>query len=214
MIPVVLASSNPHKIEELQRVLASAGLPCSVTTTASFGRPPAVPETGATFVENARRKAEGYDAWLADMGAPARRLVLADDSGICVDALGGAPGVRSARFAGEGATDADNNRALVRALSAAGVDRSPAHYACVIALLDRAPGRVPTCRTFEGRWPVEVRAQPRGTGGFGYDPHAYLPDGRTVAQLPSEDKDRLSHRGQALRALVAYLSTSLPREKR
>ncbi len=205
MTLVVVATSNPHKLAELRGMIGAAVPSAEVVSASAFGPPPAVEESGATFEANAAIKARAYDAWLEARGAPRPRFVIADDSGICVDALGGAPGVRSARFAGEGASDADNNRALVRALEARGLRASPAHYACVLALLERRADGSTDLRAFEGRFDVEVRVTPRGSGGFGYDPHAYLPDGRTVAELDPAEKNERSHRGRALRALVAYL---------
>lgn len=186
-------------------MVEAAGVGLDVVSIVDFGRPPHVDETGTTFAENAAIKARAFDTWLTERNAPAVRFVVADDSGICIDALDGAPGVSSARFAGPHATDADNNRALVDALAARGVDASPAHYACVLVLLARtADGAVHEHR-FEGRFDVIVRPVPRGSGGFGYDPHAYLEDGRTVAELTADEKDAISHRGAALRRMVTFL---------
>src|SRR5690606_17778064 len=142
-------------------------------------------------------KARAIAAWLAGRGEPGATRVLADDSGICVEVLGGAPGVRSARFAGDQATDAQNNAKLVEELTARAVDRSPAHYVCVLALVrvDERPVGIDAPRleegaaVFDGRWDVEVCTRARGTGGFGYDPHAWLDHGaRTVAELSPREK--------------------------
>jgi XTP/dITP diphosphohydrolase len=163
---------------------------------------PDVEETGFTFEDNARLKAQGIAAWLRGRGELAGTWVLADDSGIEVDALGGAPGVKSARFAGEHADDDDNNRKLVAELAARGIDRSAARYRCVLAL--EHDGAV-DC--FVGSWEVEVRSERRGRGGFGYDPHAWIEDGaRTVAELDRPAKAAVSHRGRALRALGRWLA--------
>lgn len=206
---VVVASGNAHKVAELDRMLTSAGLGLEVRGQRDFGDPPSIEETASTFAGNARLKAEGIAAWLRAAGQPGDTAVLADDSGVCVDALDGGPGVRSARFAGDAADDRANNAKLVQQLQARSRTASAGHYRCVLALVrvDGAPwpGTDQRCLTFEGRWDVELRVQARGTGGFGYDPHAWLPDGRTVAELSPDDKAAVSHRGQALRALLAWL---------
>jgi len=152
-------------------------------------------EPHATFVENALAKAR-------HASSQARLPALADDSGICVAALGGEPGVHSARFAGEPRSDARNNEKLV-ALLADQSDRR-AHYYCVIVLVRHADDPEPLIA--EGRWHGEVVATPRGAGGFGYDAHFLLPDlGRTAAELSPEEKHAASHRGKALRRLIALL---------
>ena len=186
---LVLASRNAHKLRELTPMLAPHEL---------VPLPPEVelpPETGDTFADNAALKAR----------AAARatgRAALADDSGIEAAALGGAPGVRSARFAGEDATDEENLEKLLREVPADG-DRQVA-YACVLAFA------TPTgeLRLFEGRCEGELALEPRGSGGFGYDP-AFLPadtgEGRTMAELAPEEKDAISHRGRATRALRGWL---------
>jgi len=156
---------------------------------------PEAEEPHPTFVENALAKAR-HAARLT--GLPA----LADDSGICAHALGGAPGVHSARYAGEPKSDARNNEKLVAELRAHR-DKS-AHYYCVLVYVRHADDPQPVIA--EGRWDGEVIATPRGQGGFGYDPYFLLPAlGRTAAELSAEEKNRVSHRGQALRALVEKL---------
>ncbi len=202
---IVVASGNRHKVEELRAMLAGAPTPTEVVGLDAFPDAPEVAETAATFEGNAALKAEGIAAYLREIGEPGDTAVLADDSGIRVDALGGGPGVYSARFAGETATDADNNAKLVDSLAALGLSSSPAHYACVLAVcrVDGAPIGRRVLHTFEGRWEVEVRVQARGSGGFGYDPHAWVEDGaRTVAELDAEEKAARSHRGAALRAML------------
>jgi len=187
----VLASSNPGKLRELSALLEPLGV--ALVSQNELGIEGAE-ETGCTFIENALEKAR-Y-ASLAS-GLPA----IADDSGLCVDVLGGAPGVFSARYAGANATDSDNNRQLQEALQ--GHDRPAAHYYCVIAYLRSASDPTPLIAT--GRWDGTITAEPRGSNGFGYDPYFLLGDGQTAAELSSEVKNRVSHRGQAVTSLVALL---------
>ena len=189
---LVLASSNPGKIREFRELLAPLEL--EVVPQGELGVAEAE-EPHATFVENALAKAR-------HASSQARLPALADDSGICVAALGGEPGVHSARFAGEPRSDARNNEKLV-ALLADQSDRR-AHYYCVIVLVRHADDPEPLIA--EGRWHGEVVATPRGAGGFGYDAHFLLPDlGRTAAELSPEEKHAASHRGKALRRLIALL---------
>jgi XTP/dITP diphosphohydrolase len=189
---LVLASNNPGKLKEFNEMLAPIGF--DVRAQGEFNVPEAE-EPHPTFVENALAKAR-HAARLT--GLPA----LADDSGVCVNALGGAPGVYSARYAGEPKSDARNNRKLIDDL-AAHADKS-AYYYCVLVFVRHADDPQPVIA--EGRWNGEIVAEPRGDGGFGYDPHFWLPEqGKTTAELSSEEKNRLSHRGQALRVLVEKL---------
>ncbi len=202
---LLLATHNEHKRRELARLLdRSAGggweidaLPASVVMP---------PEDGDTFAENALGKARAA-------AAATGRVAIADDSGIAAAALGGAPGVRSARYAGEHATDAQNLEKLLREAPAG----SALEYVCAIAYVDPASG---VERVFEGRCSGRLAAEPRGEGGFGYDP-AFLPDdgpsggespsgddgrhGPTMAELSAEQKDAISHRGRAARALLEWL---------
>jgi len=195
MIPrLVLASGNAGKLREFRRLLTPLGI--EVIAQADLG----IEETAEphhTFVENALAKAR-HASRLADLPA------LADDSGICVDALNGAPGVHSARFAGEPPSDARNNAKLVEML--AGVDDRRAHYYCVLALM--RSGDDPEPILTDGRWDGAIIDLPRGSGGFGYDPH-FLDDqtGLTGAELPLERKNELSHRGKAIRSLVSLLKS-------
>jgi XTP/dITP diphosphohydrolase len=197
MRKLVLASGNPGKLREFRQMLTPLGI--EVVPQSELGVPEAE-EPHGTFVENALAKAR-----LASRhtGMPA----FADDSGICAEALGGEPGVRSARYAdgapGERAgQDRRNNEKLVAALD--GHSNHRAHYTCVIVLV-RHPGD-PEPLIAEGRWHGEVIDSPRGTGGFGYDPHFLLPElGRTAAELPPEEKNEVSHRGKAMRRLVEML---------
>lgn len=189
---LVLASSNPGKVREFRELLAP--LQIEVVPQAELDVP-AADEPHPTFVENALAKARHASRHAA---LPA----LADDSGICVAALGGEPGVHSARFAGEPKSDARNNEKLISLLK--DVPDRRAHYYCVVVLVRHADDPEPLIA--EGRWYGEVVATPRGTGGFGYDPHFLLPDlGRTAAELSPEEKHAHSHRGKALRRLIALL---------
>lgn len=190
---LVIASNNPGKLAEFARLLGPLGF--QIHTQSELGIPEAE-EPHPTFIENALAKARHASR---ASGLPA----LADDSGICVPALGGAPGVQSARYAGELKSDAANNAKLINAM-ASHADKS-AYYYCVLVYVRHADDPQPVIA--EGRWEGELIRQPRGEGGFGYDPYFFLPaQGKTAAELPPEEKNRLSHRGQALRALVEKLS--------
>jgi XTP/dITP diphosphohydrolase len=192
---LVLASNNPGKVREFTRLLAPLGI--DVVPQAALGIPDA-PEPHITFVENALAKARHASA-LAQLPA------LADDSGVCVAALGGAPGVYSARYAGEQRSDDANNQKLVRDLRNV-ADRS-AHYYCVLVLVRHAQDPEPLIA--EGIWRGTIIDTPRGSGGFGYDPHFLDADsGLTGAELDLEAKNARSHRGQAIRALVAKLDAA------
>ena len=192
---LVLASGNPGKLRELSALLA--GLGYDLVAQSEFDLP-SVAETGTTFVENAIIKAR-HAAELT--GLPA----LADDSGIEVDALGGAPGVYSARFAGPAADDAANNALLIEKLRDVAPDRRGARYRAVIVLLRHAADPAPLI--CEGSWEGVIRLEPAGDGGFGYDPYFYLPElGRTSAELGADEKNRRSHRGQAMAELKRRLA--------
>jgi XTP/dITP diphosphohydrolase len=189
---LVLASSNAGKLRELRALLAP--LAVEIVAQDELGIA-AAEEPHATFVENALAKARHA---ARASGLPA----LADDSGLCCAALGGAPGVRSARFAREAASDAENNAELIRRL-ASHTDRR-AHYVCVVVALAHADDPEPVIA--DARWYGTVVDRPRGAGGFGYDPH-FLVDGlnRTAAELDPAHKNRISHRGQALASLAEKL---------
>jgi XTP/dITP diphosphohydrolase len=190
---LVLASGNAGKLREVRALLAP--LQIEVISQAELAIAPA-DEPYATFVENALTKARHA---AAASGLPA----LADDSGLSCSALGGMPGVRSARFAGEAASDADNNSELLRRLRGA-TDRS-GHYTCVLVALRSADDPEPLIA--EGRWQGEIVEEPRGSHGFGYDPHFLLPElGRTAAELDPDHKNRISHRGLAMAELVRKLT--------
>jgi XTP/dITP diphosphohydrolase len=189
---LVLASNNPGKIREISAILAPLAI--EVIPQAQFNIPEA-DEPHGTFIENALAKARHA---AAASGLPA----LADDSGICVDALDGAPGVYSARLAGEPKSDERNNQRLLELLAHS--DNRTARYYCVIVLLRHVDDPQPLIA--EGEWHGEVLRAPRGTGGFGYDPLFLDPTlGLTGAELPLEKKNRISHRGKALALLVQRL---------
>jgi XTP/dITP diphosphohydrolase len=188
-VRLLLATHNEHKAREFERLLGG-----EATIDALGGEVELPPEEGETFAENALGKARSAAAQLA-------RVAIADDSGIAAAALGGAPGVRSARFAGEHATDQENLEKLLREAPAG----SGLEYVCVIAYVDPASG---VERLFEGRCAGTLAERPRGERGFGYDPAflpADFPDGRTMAELSDAEKDSISHRGRAARELTGWL---------
>jgi XTP/dITP diphosphohydrolase len=193
---LVLASNNPGKLREIRMLLAPLAI--QVLNQAELGIAEA-DEPHATFIENALAKARHA---CTAAGLPA----LADDSGLCVDALGGEPGVHSAYYAGRSGEretrDTRNNAKLIAALEGA-ADRR-AHYCCVMVLLRRADDPQPIVA--EGVWRGEIAVAPRGAGGFGYDPLFHVREyGRTAAELDAAEKNRVSHRGRALAALLARL---------
>jgi len=196
---VVLASRNAHKIEEMDRILAAAGLHVEVVGIGAFDDVPEVAETEATFEGNALLKAR---AVCAATGVPA----VSDDSGLCVDALNGMPGVLSARWSG-GQGDVANLELVLAQLGDTPDDRLGAQFRCAVALV------LPDGResVVHGEMRGHLVRDPRGTNGFGYDP-IFVPDGgsRTSAEMSSDEKDAVSHRGNALRALVPVLRDLLP----
>jgi XTP/dITP diphosphohydrolase len=192
LIRLYCASGNPGKLREFR--MAAEGRPdIDIELLPGFQQIPECVEDGATFEENAVRKAQHY-------GAYTEGLLFADDSGIEVDALQGAPGVYSARFSGPQATDERNNRLLLEKLQDVGMRR--ARFVCVIALAER--GRVRGI--FRGAVEGEIAAQPKGANGFGYDPlFFYAPFGCTFGEVAAQRKFAVSHRGQALRAMLQFL---------
>ena len=190
---VALATKNPGKIREILRICSDWPVEWETAGDRAW---PGVEETGDTYEKNALLKASAVAVFL---GIPA----VADDSGIEVDALGGAPGVRSARFAGERATDAENLELLLRTVAEFPEEARTARYRCVALCAWPDGTEVAAEATCEGRITLELR----GTGGFGYDP-AFVPDGetRTMAELGAREKDAVSHRGKAFRELGARLS--------
>jgi len=207
MRTLLAGSANPHKLEEIRSLLA--GLPVRVVgLDALAGAAPDVDEHGATFAENARIKAAAYALAAARRGRPAEPApaaadwVIADDSGLCVDALDGAPGVRSARYAGERANAGENNRKLLETLRGVPPEARTARFVCAIACAEvpRSGGEPRVIFEVEGTCPGTIAEAPRGSGGFGYDPlfiDASL--GRTFAEIGPDEKNRRSHRGAALR---------------
>lgn len=192
MKKIVLASNNPGKLREFGQMLATIDI--EVLPQAQFNIPEAE-EPHITFVENALAKAR-HAAKLT--GLPA----LADDSGICVRALGGAPGVYSARYAGEPKSDERNNQKLINDLK--GVSDRRAHYVALLVFVHHADDPQPII--CEGEWHGEIIDTPRGENGFGYDPYFLVPDlGRTAAELSAEEKNARSHRGKALELLIERL---------
>ena len=193
---LVLATANQHKLTELTRILASGHVHVALTGLAEFPAAPDVQETGATFAANALLKARAIAAFT---GLPA----VADDSGLCVDALNGMPGVLSARWAGRHGDDAANLRLVIDQLTDVPDERRGAHFICVAALV------LPSGEEFvsEGVVRGTLIREPRGTNGFGYDP-IFVPDGesRTTGELIAADKDAISHRGRALRGLVPAIA--------
>ncbi|MGQ0844001.1 MAG: RdgB/HAM1 family non-canonical purine NTP pyrophosphatase [Sporichthyaceae bacterium] len=194
-VEIVLATRNAGKLVELERILAEAGLHVRLRSVAEFSDVPEVAETGVSFEENALLKAR---AVAAATGLPA----VADDSGLCVDALNGMPGIFSARWAGRHGDDEANLDLVLGQLGDVPDDRRGAHFACAAALAGPAGEEVVVGRIYG-----TLLRERRGTNGFGYDP-IFRPDGheRTTAEMSAAQKDAISHRGQALRALVPAVS--------
>jgi len=203
MKKVVLATANPGKLREIRQLLS--GLPLALSAQSEHGIT-GTDETGATFIENALLKAR-------HASAAAGLAAIADDSGLEVDILGGAPGIHSARYAGPGASDADNRAKLMRALAAAGGEgeagggKFPARFRCAAVFLPTALHPAPLVA--EGVWHGFVRAREEGEGGFGYDPLFFVPrQNCTAAQLSAADKNRLSHRARAFGELKKHLAAA------
>ena len=197
MKTIHLATGNDHKALEFNAIFSSSGLPYSVRSARELGGMPEVDENAGTFAGNALIKARALRAL-----APAGSLILADDSGLCVDALDGAPGVISARYAGVGAGTAANNTKLLEALKGVPAEKRTARFVCVLALID-GEGRE---QVFEGICEGRIIGGLTGSGGFGYDP-LFIPEGhgQTFAELPAETKNELSHRGKAVAQLLKVL---------
>lgn len=196
---IVLATRNQGKIREMKALLE--GLPVEVLTLDDFSDLSLPQEDGRTFEENALKKAKAV--------AEATGLwALSDDSGLEVDHLGGKPGIHSARYAGEGSTDEENNRKLLKELNGVPAEKRKARYRCVIALV----GPKGESFTFEGECEGIISEYPKGEGGFGYDPIFFLPEkGKTMAELRPEEKNRISHRGKALGRFREWLKEYLKR---
>jgi XTP/dITP diphosphohydrolase len=193
-IKLLVATNNKGKVRELSQLLSD--FPLSLRLLGEFPGIEEAEETGETFAENATIKALHYSA-------QSNLLTLSDDSGLSLDALGGAPGVYSARYAGREATYAERMSKLLGELDATGDTSRRARFVCVIAVADPTAG---TLHTFEGTCEGRIARAPRGTGGFGYDP-LFIPDGhdQTFGELPSEVKHTLSHRARALQQAVRHL---------
>lgn len=191
---LVLGTTSPHKLREMRALLGD--LPLTVVPMAALGRPPEVNESGATFAENARLKALALSAWCGE-------AVVADDSGLEVAALEGAPGILSARFAGPQATDEDRNARLLDLLAGVPAEARGARYVCAIALAAHGRVVIETEGTLRGR----IAFSPCGSAGFGYDP-LFIPEAydRTVGELGDEVKHRISHRARALAAFKERLA--------
>ncbi|PLY01333.1 MAG: non-canonical purine NTP pyrophosphatase [Desulfuromonas sp.] len=193
MKELVVATGNKGKLREISRLLEQCDY--LVIGLDAFPDAPSVVEDGDTFAANARKKAEA-------IAVHSGKLTLADDSGLVVECLSGAPGVHSARYAGATATDADNNAKLLREMEGIPDAQRGAAFCCVMALV--APDR--SCRIFAGELKGTILQQPQGDGGFGYDPLFMVREyGKSLAELPLDLKNRISHRGQALKKLMAEL---------
>lgn len=208
--PLVVATSNPGKLREFRQLLAD--LPFDLQSLGELGLE-SPEETGASFLDNALLKAR-HAASTATAGAAAAGLhgagplevaAIADDSGLEVDALDGAPGIFSARYAGADADDAANNAKLVAALAGIPAERRRARYRCALVFVLGAGDAAPLIA--EGVWEGFILDEPKGSEGFGYDPYFWLPElAMTAAELPPEEKNRLSHRGIAMRSLRDQLA--------
>jgi XTP/dITP diphosphohydrolase len=193
---LVLATANPHKLIELTRILAADHVDVDLAGLSQFPGAPDVAETGATFAANALLKARAVAAFT---GLPS----VADDSGLCCDAMNGMPGVLSARWSGRHGADAENLRLLLAQLSDVPDERRGAHFSCVAALVLPSGQETLSEGTLVGR----LIREPRGAGGFGYDP-IFVPDGedRTTAEMSAAEKDAISHRGRAFRGLAPAIA--------
>lgn len=190
---LVIATNNPGKLKEIERFLQ--GVPVRLFSQSEFHDIPEISEDGASFTENALKKARVVCKVTG-------RSALADDSGLCVDALGGRPGVHSARYAGEGASDRENLRKLLEAMKSVEVQERTAHFVCVLALV-LSDGQE---KLFEGSCTGRILSNPLGSNGFGYDPVFFFePLGMTFAQMDADTKSTVSHRGKALREFAAYM---------
>jgi XTP/dITP diphosphohydrolase len=197
-----LASGNAHKAREFQALADADALPVEIISAVAVGGMPPVAEDTGSFAGNARKKARTLKERL-----PAGGWALADDSGLCMDALDGAPGVESAYYAGPQASGAENLAKLVDVIREVPEERRTAHFTCVLVLV--GPGGEE--HVFEGRCDGKLRREPAGTGGFGYDP-IFVPEGHTqsFAELPETVKNRISHRGRAWAALTDWLGDYAP----
>ena len=196
MKKIVIATKNQDKLKEIKSVFAE--LPAEILSLADFENLPDAVEDGKTFEENARIKAKFFSDKL-------KLPCLADDSGLEVDALNGMPGVFSARFSGYHADDETNNQKLLSEMEKVGVEESKADYRCVLSFIDADGTEIQTSGKIEG----VVKKIPRGKGGFGYDPYFYIDETKTMAELTAEEKNSISHRGEALRKMFPKLKERL-----
>ncbi len=196
MKKIVIATKNSKKLIEMRNAFSE--LPLEILSLADFSDLPDAVEDGKTFVENAKIKAEFF---MSKTGY----ACIADDSGLEVDALGGLPGVHSARFAGFHAEDGTNNQMLLKELKRVGVEESKADYRCALVFLDKNG----TIFETEGICYGTIKKIARGQGGFGYDPYFYIDENKTMAELTLEEKNKISHRGEALRKMVKILAAYL-----
>ncbi len=197
-VKLLVASSNPGKLREYQ--LLAAGSPLELAFIPDFASLPKFDETAPTFAENAAGKAQHYSKFSSE-------LILADDSGLVVPALGGAPGIHSARYAGPGASDADRVRKLLLEMQGMKGEERHARFVCIAAVA--RSGRV--LAAFSDFAEGLITTEPRGTDGFGYDPIFFFEQlGRTYAETTREEKNRFSHRGKAFRKVIAFLTSSQP----
>ena len=199
---IYLASGNPHKLGEFAELFYELEFPVNLVSAAALGGMPEVEENGETFAENARIKAH---ALLGKV--PSGTWLLADDSGLCVDALGGAPGVRSARYAGPEATEEANNAKLLKELAGVAPERRKARFVCVLLLLRKQETDYSE-KAFTGDCEGEILTNPRSGAGFGYDP-LFVPRGeeRSFAEMAGARKNEISHRGRAMTQLVRFLQS-------
>lgn len=194
---IIIATKNKGKAKEFESLFEKYGY--GVKTLLDYPEIEDVPETGSTFEENARQKAEAISRML-------NTIVLADDSGLEVDALNGAPGIYSARFAGEHGNDEKNNKKLLEELKEIPEDRRTANFHCSLVLV--APDK--EVLAVEGKVHGYILDEPRGTHGFGYDPLFYVPEKKkSMAELPSSEKNEISHRAKAIKQLEEHISSWL-----
>ena len=196
MKKILLATRNNGKLREIKAAFAE--LPVEILSLTDFDDLPDAVEDGKTFEENARIKAKFFHKLTG-------LAVIADDSGLEVDALNGAPGVKSARFAGYHADDGTNNKKLLTELEKIGVTESTADYRCALIFIDNDGTEIFACGKVDG----VIKNVSRGNGGFGYDPYFYLNNGKTMAELTTAEKEVISHRGEALRKIVPKLKELL-----
>lgn len=196
MKKIFIATKNKDKLKEIRG--AFDGLPTEILSPENFPDLPDAVEDGKTFEENARIKAKFF-CELTGLAC------IADDSGLEVDALNGLPGVHSARFAGYHADDGTNNQKLLDELKKIGVNESAADYRCALNFTDTDGTELQTVGIVRGK----IKISPKGTGGFGYDPYFYINETKTMAQLTPEEKNSLSHRGEALRKMIPKLKERL-----